>query len=70
MRARNEFRDYGPFPATVIERGISKTVAYELVGEGLLETFKIGRKRYVYLDSVGDLPKKLQRRQAAAEAHQ
>lgn len=47
-----ELRDFKPFPAACIERGISKTVAYDLLNGGLLDTFKIGRRRYVYLDSL------------------
>lgn len=47
-----ELRDFAPFPAACIERGISKTVAYDLLNGGLLDTFKIGRRRYVYLDSL------------------
>lgn len=45
-------RDFAPFPKACIERGISKTVAYELLNAGKLDTKKIGRKRYIYLDSL------------------
>lgn len=48
----NELRDFAPFPAACIDRGIRKTVAYELLNGGLLDTFKIGRRRYIYLDSL------------------
>lgn len=48
----NELREFAPFPAACIDRGIGKTVAYDLLKGGLLDTFKIGRKRYVYLDSL------------------
>jgi len=47
-----QLRDFAPFPAACTGRGISKTVSYELLNDGLLETFKIGRRRYVYLDSL------------------
>jgi hypothetical protein len=47
-----ELREFAPFPAACINRGICKTVAYSLSNRGLLDTFKIGRRRYVYLDSL------------------
>jgi hypothetical protein len=34
----------------------------------MLETFLIGSKRYVYLDSIATLPERLARREAAAKA--
>lgn len=54
-----EHRDYRPFIPECTKRGIGKTKAYELANEGLLETFLIGTKRYVYLDSLGTLPERL-----------
>lgn len=47
-----DLRDFAPFPAACIDRGIGKTVAYDLLNDGLLDTFKVGRRRYVYLDSL------------------
>lgn len=41
------------------DHGISRTVAYELVNEGLLDTFVIGVKRYVYMESLRTLPDRL-----------
>lgn len=41
------------------EREIGKTKGYELVNSGLLEVFKIGRRTYVYLDTLDDLPQRL-----------
>lgn len=38
--------------------GISRTRGFELVKAGLLETFTIGRRRYVLLDSLRMLPKR------------
>lgn len=58
---------YRPYRALVPEcarHDIGKTTAYELVKEGLLETFAIGRKRYVYLDSLASLPQRLASRSA------
>ncbi len=39
--------------------GIGRTKAFELVRRGLLETFTIGRKRYVLLESLASLPERL-----------
>lgn len=55
----HELRDYRPFIAECATRGIGKTKAYELANAGLLETFVIGSKRYVYLDSILSLPARL-----------
>lgn len=52
-------REYGPFIPECAKRGIAKTRAYELAKAGLLETTTIGSKRYVYLDSLLTLPKRL-----------
>lgn len=57
-----QLRDYGPFIPECIKRGIGKTRAYELANAGELETFFIGSKRYVYLDSLLSLPTRLQTR--------
>lgn len=39
--------------------GISRTNAFKYASEGLLETFMIGNRRYVYIDSVQTLPERL-----------
>ena len=36
-------------------RNISRSVAFELARQGLIETFAIGRRRYVFLDSLDTL---------------
>lgn len=59
MAATSEQRDYRPFIPECSKRGIGKTKAYELAKAGLLETFPIGTKRYVYLDSLLTLPHRL-----------
>ena len=56
---------YRPFVETCREYGISRTVAYELANDGLLDTFKLGAKRYVMLESLRTLPERL--REAANE---
>lgn len=66
METSNELRDYRPFIPECAKRGIGKTVAYELADKGLLDTFLIGRKRFVYLDSLATLPERLKAKQAQA----
>lgn len=50
---------FAPFIEACREHGISKTVAYELANKGLLDTFSIGRARYVKLESLHTLPDRL-----------
>lgn len=50
---------YGPLVEVCQAHGISRTVAFELSDKGLLDTFKIGARRYVYLESVRTLPQRL-----------
>lgn len=52
-------RDFRPFIPECTKRGIGKNTAYNLANNGLLETFLIGRKRYIYLDSIETLPERL-----------
>jgi len=58
-------RPYGPLIAECAKRGISRTVAFNLVRMGMLETACIGRRRYVYLDSLDTLPQRFNAAQAA-----
>jgi hypothetical protein len=62
MASTNELRDFRPFIPECAKRGIGKTTAYELASNGDLETFLIGRKRFVYLDSLATLPERLAKR--------
>ncbi len=39
--------------------GISRSVAYELAAAGLIETMKIGAKRYVLTASLRSLPERM-----------
>jgi len=39
--------------------GIGRSTAFALVRDGLLDTFTIGRSRYVYLESLRTLPARL-----------
>ncbi|WP_158881461.1 hypothetical protein [Rhodanobacter sp. L36] len=54
-----------PFVEKCEEHGISRTAAYRLVDKGLLETFTLGRRRYVVAESLRTLPERM-RQQAAA----
>lgn len=58
-------REFGPFVAECNKRGIGRTTAYALLADGHLETFLIGTKRYVYVDSVLALPARLAQQAAA-----
>lgn len=50
---------YRPLVEACGEHGISRTVAFELARNGMLQTFTIGARRYVYLDSLRTLPDRL-----------
>lgn len=52
-------RRFGPLVAECQARGIGRTVAFNLAREGLIETFHIGRRRFVMLDSLDSLPDRL-----------
>lgn len=67
MANTNE-RDYRPFIPECTKRGIGKTKAYELADAGLLDTFLIGKKRFIYLDSIAALPGRLAERSQPVQA--
>jgi hypothetical protein len=50
---------YGPLVDVCKAHGISRTNAFKLANEGLLETFMYGNRRYVYVSSVHSLPERL-----------
>lgn len=56
---------YGPLVEVCRAHGIGKTTAFELAKKGLLETFRLGVKRYVTLESIHELPKKIQAAEVA-----
>ncbi|MFP7721409.1 hypothetical protein [Lysobacter sp. A3-1-A15] len=65
---KNEKQDppaFRPLMDACREHGISRTVAYELVNSGQLETFKIGARRYVVVESLRSLPDRLKAHKAA-----
>jgi hypothetical protein len=59
VASTSEHRDYRPFIPECNKFGIGKTKAYELADAGLLETFLIGTKRYIYIDRLATLPERL-----------
>lgn len=50
---------FGPLAVECKRRGIGRTLAYDLMNQGLIETFLIGRKRMVTIASLDSLPDKL-----------
>lgn len=50
---------YRPLVEACGEHGISRTVAFDLARKGLLDTFTIGARRYVRLESLRTLPDRL-----------
>ena len=57
---------YGPLVDVCKAFGISRSVAYELSSGGMLETFRINARRYVYIDSVLSLPQRVAMEQGGA----
>lgn len=55
----NGQREFRPFIPECAKVGIGRSKAYELANDGLLETTCIGRKRFIYLDSLYSLPQRL-----------
>lgn len=58
-------RAFAPLVETCRDHGISRTVAFELAANGTLQTFTIGRRRYVKLESLRTLPERLAAKEAA-----
>lgn len=50
---------YRPMVTACAEYGICRSVAFKLAASGKLQTFTIGTRRYVYLDSLRTLPERL-----------
>lgn len=51
--------NFGPFVETCKAFGIARSRAYELADAGLLDTFKIGRCRFIKIKSLESLPDRL-----------
>lgn len=60
--------EYFPLVSAAKAHGISRTVAFELANSGLLTTFLIGRRRYVYTQSLRELPQRIAERDAKEAA--
>jgi len=56
---KQERRAFGPLVDECRARGIGRTVAFDLARQGKLETFHIGRRVFVVLDSLDSLPQRL-----------
>jgi hypothetical protein len=52
-------REFRPFISECAKVGIGRSKAYQFASAGLLETFAIGNRRFVYLDSLYSLPQRL-----------
>lgn len=50
---------YAPLVDACKAHGISRTVSFALCKAGLLENFRIGKRRYCYLESLRTLPERL-----------
>jgi hypothetical protein len=50
---------YGPLVPTCAAYGIGRTKAFELAASGTIETFTIGSKRLVIIESLRTLPQRL-----------
>lgn len=50
---------YGPLVDVCKAHGISRTRAFQYASQGLLETFPMGNRTYVYVKSVHSLPERL-----------
>lgn len=61
-------REFRPFIPECAKVGIGRSKAYQLADQGLLETVLIGRRRFIYLDSLYSLPGRLDRRGATGGA--
>ncbi|MNC13731.1 hypothetical protein D3C81_1790410 [compost metagenome] len=61
---------YGPLVDVCKAHGISRTRAFQYARDGLLETFPMGNRTFVYVSSVHTLPERLglARRRAETEA--
>lgn len=50
--------EFAPMIKAGEDRGITRTNMYEMARRNMIETFKIGRTRYVMLDSLRSLPER------------
>lgn len=52
---------YGPLVETCRSFGIGRSTSFKLAASDAISTFRLGSKRYVYLDSLRSLPSRLNR---------
>jgi len=50
---------YGPLVETCAEYGVRRSRAHEYAQSGLIDTFTMGRKRYVWRASLDTLPERI-----------
>jgi len=65
VQEKQDRRAYGPLVEECRARGIGRTVAFELARNGTIETFHLGRRVFVMLDSLDALPQTLAKLDAA-----
>lgn len=58
---------YGRLVAECARRGIGRNLAFKLAREKKLETFQLGKSRFVKIDSLESLPDRLAADQGVAE---
>lgn len=66
IRSQQPDPAFAPLVTACAAHGICRTVAYELAADGTLDTFLIGRRRYVYIDSLHTLPQRIAQREKVA----
>ena len=59
---------FAPLVESCRAHGIGRSVAFELARNGMLETFRIGSRRFVYTESLRTLPRRIAERDAKAAA--
>lgn len=57
---------FGPMVEECKRRGIGRTTAFDLAAKGLIQTFTIGRRRFVRIASLEALPDLLASNDASA----
>jgi len=61
-------RPYKRLVPACLERGIGRTTAFNFARQGLLETFRIGRMTFVYVDTLDRLPERIAEAKAERDA--
>jgi len=68
MEQTIDTRAFAPLVETCRAHGISRTIAFELAASGKLDTFCIGRRRFVRIASLHSLPDRLAAESSKAAA--